>query len=179
MSYSRSKNALKRVQKLLDSLLTHLDNGDTDDVSFASTEPVKLSYQIHEGLRVADIYPEFHKYRKLTEVYRFKTKFDKVMAERRDKIVEAKTTLSKQLSKMVVNDAYDVISIIGAATKNKVNELYFPNVILENGELDKLYVWCKPAGYFIINNQDLGITLVRSNPGELAYEPTGLSSDKS
>ena len=178
MSYSRNKNALKRIQKLLDSLLAHLDNGNTDDIVLVSTEPIKLAYQIHEGLKVADIYPEYAKYRKLIEVYKFKTKYDKVIAERRDKIVEAKTILNQQLSKMVVEEAIDVMSIIGAATKHKANELYFPNVVLENGELDRLYEWCKPAGLFIINNQDLGITLTKSDPGELRYEPTRLSADK-
>ena len=176
MSYSRNKNALKRVQKILDDMLKAPEG---EDISFMSTNPVKLAYQLHEALDVADTYMEFVKYRPLRKLFKFRTRFDRVVAECKAKPVDAKAILSDQLSKMTVDDVADVLGIIGAATKHKANELYFPKAILTDDDLNKLHKWTSMSGLFIINNYEVGITIVKNNPGELAYEPAGLSVDKS
>ncbi len=149
MSYSRNKNALKRVQKILDDMLKAPEG---EDISFMSTNPVKLAYQLHEALDVADTYMEFVKYRPLRKLFKFRTRFDRVIAECKAKPVDA---------------------------KDKANELYFPKAILTDDDLNKLHKWTSMSGLFIINNYEVGITIVKNNPGELAYEPAGLSVDKS
>ena len=178
MTYSRNKSALKRVQKLLDDLLLAVNNKSDDDVVFTSTNPNKLSYQLHEALDVADTFTEYTKYRVIKEHYRIRVRFDRVIAECKTKPVDAKAILSGQLSKMTVDDADTVLEVIGAAIKNNLNEMYFPNAELIDSELADLYKWTSVNGYYIINNYEVGITLTRVNPGELAYEPTRLSTDK-
>ena|SRR5256885_14701817 len=178
MSYSRNKSSLKRVQKILDDLLLSINSESNDDVILMSSSPNKLSYQLHEALEVADTYKEYNRYRVIREHYRIRVKFDRVIAECKVRPVNAKVILSDQLNKMTVNDATSVLEIIGAAIKNSLNELYYPNVELTDDELSELYKWTSVNKYYIINNYEAGITLTRNDPGELKYEPTRLSTDK-
>lgn len=176
MSYSRNKNALKRVQKILDDMLKAPEG---EDIAFISTNPLKLSYQLHEAFDVADTYPEFANYRPLKKLFKVRVRFDRVVCERKGKPVDAKAILEQQLSKMTIDNVADILGIIGAATKHKATEMYFPKAILTDDDLSKLYKWTSISGYYIINNYDVGITITKNNPGELAYEPAGFSTNQS
>jgi hypothetical protein len=176
MSYSRNKNALKRVQKILDDMLKAPEG---EDISFVSTSPVKLSYQLHEAFDVADTYMEYVQYRPLKKLFKIRVRSDRVVCERKGKPVDAKAILEQQLSKMTIDNVEDILGVIGAATKHKASEMYFPKAVLEDDELSKLYKWTSISGYYIINNYDVGITITKVNPGELAYEPAGLSTNQS
>ena len=164
------------MQKILDDMMKAPEG---EDIAFLSTNPIKLGYQLHEAFDVADTYPEFANYRPLKKLFKVRVRADRVVCERKGKPVDAQAILNEQLSKMTIDTVSDILGIIGAATKHKASELYFPKAVLEADELDKLYKWTSISGYYIINNYDVGITLVKNNPGELAYVPAGLSVNQS
>ncbi len=79
---------------------------------------------------------------------------------------------------MTVPEVNTVLAIVGAVLTHKASEMYFPDAKLNESDLVALAGWATPAGYFIINNYDNGVTLTKSNPGEMVWVPTGNGDGK-
>lgn len=167
MSYARSKKSVHRVEFVLKQLLEA-----KDDLIFQSIEPQKLAYHIHEALKSAAIYPEFSEYSKLRDKYTIRIRNNKVIAELKSKPIVGLSIIKEQLGKMTIVDVSSALGIIGAAVTHKISDMLFPDAHLNNHELNELYLWAEPSGYFIINHGDNGLTLTREHPGELNYVPS-------
>ncbi len=167
MSYARSKKSVYRVELVLKQLLEA-----KDDLTFQSIEPQKLAYHIHEALKSAAIYPEFQEYALLRDKYTIRIRNNKVVAELKSKLSIGISVIREQLGKMTIVDVNNVTSIVGAAVTHKVPEMLFPDAHLSDISLSELYMWAEPAGYFIINHGDNGLTLTREHPGEMNYVPS-------
>lgn len=168
MSYNRSKQAIIRVEHILRDLVNA-----QDDCVFQSLEPAKLAYNIHEAFKSATIFPEYASYASLGTKFKIRLRQGKVVAELRSKQVLALRIVQDQLSKMVLDSIENVMGIVGACVTHKATEMYFPNAHLTENELVSLLAWATPAGYFIINNDDAGVTLTKTNPGEMTWSPNG------
>lgn len=173
MPYARSRKAILRVESILKELLNA-----QDDVTYQSLEPQKLSYQLHEALKSALVYPEYALYAPLREKFTIRLRAGKVVAELKHKQLVALKIVREQLSKMTVPEVNTVLGIVGAAVTHKASEMYFPDAKLGDSELATLENWATPAGYFIVNNYDNGVTLTKTNPGEMTWQPSG-NGDKS
>jgi len=166
MPYARSKKAIQRVEHILRELLTA-----TDDVVYQSLEPAKLAYQLHEGLKSAAVYPEYQAYADLRAKFVIRLKPGRVLLEFRGRPLVALKVVREQLSKMTVPEVADALGIVGAALTHKASEMVFPDAILNDDALATLHRWTSENGYHIINNYDRGVTLTKTHPGELAWEP--------
>lgn len=166
MPYARSRKAIVRVESILRELLAA-----EDDVVYQSLEPTKLAYQIHEALKSASIYPEYSHYTPLRDKYTIRLRAGKVVAELKHKQLVALKVVREQLSKMTVPEVNTVLAIVGAVLTHKASEMYFPAAKLIESDLIALAGWATPAGYFIINNYDNGVTLTKTNPGEMTWQP--------
>lgn len=173
MPYARSRKAIMRVEPILRELLNA-----QDDVTYQSLEPQKLSYQLHEAFKSALVYPEYALYAPLRDKFTIRLRAGKVVAELKSKQLVALKVVKEQLSKMTIVEVNTVLGIVGATVTHKASEMYFPDAKLGEGELATLENWATPAGYFIINNYDNGVTLTKVNPGEMAWSPSS-NGDKS
>lgn len=146
-------------------------NDAQDDLIFQSLEPHKLAYHIHEALKSAAIFPEFHEYAQLRDKFIIRIKYNKVIAELRSKPQVGLAIIKEQLAKMTIVDISSVLGIVGAAVTHKAADMLFPEARLNEQGLGELYQWSEPAGYYIINHGDNGLTLTRVHPGELNWTP--------
>lgn len=167
MPYARSRKAILRVESILRELLAA-----EDDIVYQSLEPQKLSYHIHEALKSAAVYPEYAHYAPLRDKFTIRLRAGKVVAELKHKQLVALKVVREQLSKMTVPEVNTVLGIVGAAVTHKASEMYFPDAQLDDSNLRTLENWATPAGYFIVNNYDKGVTLTKVNPGEMAWQPS-------
>lgn len=168
MPYTRSRGAVQRVEPILRELLTA-----TDDVIYQSLEPQKLSYQLHEALKSAGIYPEYAHYSALRDKFTIRLRAGKVVAEIKHRPLVALKVVTDPHSKMTIPEVNTVLGIVGAAVTHKAGEIYFPDAKLDESNLLTLSGWATPAGYFIINNYDNGVTLTKTDPGVVSWTPSG------
>jgi hypothetical protein len=150
MSYS------KKISPLFRGYLNQLESSN-EAIEWQAAEPSKFAYKLREALTINP---------KLKARFIIKVLPGKVRAEPR---YETDITGVDKLSKMVLSDVVDLFEVVGAAIKNKGNELYFPNAILDQSELVKLYNWSSANKYYVVCGE--GITLTMVNPGEVAWKP--------
>lgn len=166
MAYARSKKSVLKLESVLKQLVEA-----KDDLVFQSLEPHRLAYSIHEALKSAAIYPEFYHYSLLRDKYTIRIKSNKVVAELKSKIIVGETIIREQLGKMTIVEVSDIMGVVGAAVTHKAGEMFFPDAHFTVEGLSELYQWSEPAGYFIINHGDNGLTLTRVHPGEMNWTP--------
>jgi hypothetical protein len=166
VSYARSKKSVTKVEQVLKQLLEA-----QEDMVFLSQEPHKLAYAIHEGLKSSAIYPEFQKYAELRDKFTIRIRNGKVLAELKHRAPIPLGVVREQLGKMTLREITSATGIVGAAVANKSTEIYFPDAKLDSSSLSELYQWTEPAGYYIINHGDNGLTLTKIHPGEMNYTP--------
>lgn len=165
--------AVKRVEKLLQTLV----EAETDeDVMFATREPARLAYQLHEALRVCEKFPEYKHFAILRDKYKIRVRSSRVLMERRLKSVVAIKVDNRPLQRMTIDGVDNLLGIVGAATVNKVSEIFFPDANLSQNDLLDLYNWARQFGYFVISHDDAGVTITKVDPGPIAWEPTNVSS---
>lgn len=168
MSYTPTKNAVIKVEYILKDLLNA-----QDDCAFGSLEPQKLAYHIHEAMASVNVLEEYTQYRGLKDKFRFRVRQGKVVAELKGKPVDAFRLVQETLSKMRIDEVDNVVGIIGACLANKVTEIYFPSAVLREDDLRTLLTWTEDTSWYIINHDEAGVTLTKTNPGELAWSPNG------
>lgn len=160
MTYNRNRNAVTRVQHILDALLI-----SQIDISFASPDPSKLAYHIWEAIKTSSIYEDTKKYTVLKNTWRIRVRSGKVLCEKKDKQIEA---VQENGNGRMTDDT--VINIEGAITsmvKHHAKELHFPN--LHSGLLE-LYKW-SAGRYSIIDGGEAGITMTTDIVPEFAWTP--------
>lgn len=155
MGYSNSLRAIKRVEPILDSLLDM-----KTELSWEHDDPNKLAYYLREALAVARK-TNHEKYGHLHRTVTFKVVGGKVTALRIDsQVVKAR---------MAESYATSLKELIGFLIQQKPAEVSFPAAQLTKLELNKLYLWCKDAGYHIILGD--GIVITTSDDNNLAWHP--------
>ena len=164
MPYSRSLNAISRVEGILDQMV----KGESD-LEFKHPEPNKLAYWIHNAIAVARRAPDHERYAQLDRKYKIRIRVGKVTCEYRDKSVQA--VLKEQMSKITFADVDNVVGIVGAMVAHKPQEGFFPDAFLSADELVTLHKWTQATGYFIVNHEDAGITVTKNDPGVVKWEP--------
>jgi len=129
-----------------------------------------LAYQLREGINAAKSFsvvdPAFKEYAKLLARFVMRVRAGKVVAEPRDALPNPVATLAR----MQIDDAKTLYEVIGAAIKHKAHEMHFPNARLDNGELDKLWLWAESTDYAIIRS-DEGLTLTMNDVEEFKWKP--------
>lgn len=168
MGYHISENAYIRAQPFMDEMLKTSDDiiwvVDNPDLT-----PDKIAYQIRQGIATAAFKGE-EDYAGLAEKFMIKSRPGKVIAERRNKLVQG---VYRQLAKQLnIPEANNLNSIVEQTIKHlDQEELYFPNILNPNTELlEELYKWSSVKGFKIIRNKQ-GITLTKKDVGEIEWKP--------
>ncbi len=169
MPYSIKPEAISRVESLLETMLT-----STSDVAFPSAVPHKLAYRLHNAISAAASFEEYGKYSSLGAKFRIRVRPGKVLCELRSKLPDALSIFKEQASKMTLEEIETGPAIVGALLQHKAHEIYFPNAILDETELVILYNWTSKNDYFIINQEDAGITVTKERT-ELEWQPSSQS----
>lgn len=169
MPYNVSMQSVDRVRKLLDEMIEA-----SADLTWVTNEPIKLSYQLREGMRAAlvlgAIDKTLHKYSILRTKYLIRVRGSNlVVAELRyGNIISAASTLP---TVMTLNTVTSITEAVGAALEFKHETMLFPSLVPNDSELIQLYNWCQTSGYHIINHEENGLTLTKKE-SELAWTPS-------
>lgn len=172
MGYSKSIRAFNRVKKYLDEMVEK-----QEVLSWPAEDSAKLAYYIREGIKVAKLraadneYPnreQFKPYISLSAKFVVRDKGKQVVAEPRELVPTI--SASEALKKIVLEDVIEPLEVVGAVIKHKSDIMFFPEADLDSNSLEKIYGWTSRHDYFIVVS-DVGITLTRTDPGEIAWHP--------
>lgn len=174
MGYSTSIRAFNRVKRYLDEMVSK-----NEQLVWEAPDAAKLAYYIREGIRIAkgrvsdSKTPKqnldfFQPYSSLSAKYVVRVKDNNVVAEPRDLIPQL--AASEVLRRMVIEEAENPLEIVGALIKHKAPEMFFPNGDESPENLAKIYAWSSKNDYFIVAS-DVGVTLTKTDPGEIAWRP--------
>lgn len=161
MGYSSNKNSIEKVRPFLEEMRKNVT-----ELKWAHKTPQKLAYYLREALAISRNLP-IAEYQYLSERYTIKAVKDGVIAQ--PKNLPALVKLQHTLEKRVIEEASTLYEIVGAAITSANEELYFPNVHLDDAELNKLWKWTRENNFFIIVGD--GTILTREDPGNIAYSP--------
>lgn len=173
MGYSKAIRAFNRVKGFLDEMVSKQET-----LVWPSTDAAKLAYYIREGIKVAkqrvadEQYPDkdrFRPYAGLSAKYIVRVKGVTVVAEPREFAPDL--TAQDVLKRMVLEDVEGPLEIVGATIKHKAPEMFFPLGDRSPASLERIYAWSSKNNYFIVSS-DVGITLTKTDPGEIAWQPS-------
>jgi len=162
MGYSRNVKAIDRVRPLLEQMLVARTN-----LMWPSKNAHMLGYHIREALTIAKK-EKIEPFDKLKERFVIRNKGDHVVAELKD--IEELDTIQSVMSRVTLEGLVTLMEIVGGAINHKADQMFFPSADLEDGEVEKLYIWAQKNSYFLIV-ADSGVTLSKSDPGEAKWEP--------
>lgn len=163
MGYSKNKEKVERVRKLLDQML-----GTSVDLRWESDNPHMLAYHLREAMTIAQK-NHIEPYEELKDKFTIRNRGTFVLAEVK-KSLDIVAQLQTAMAKVVLEDETTVVAIVGAAITHKAEELFFPNAVLSEDDLKQLYTWTEKNGYFIVA-ADLGATLTKRDPGPAKWSP--------
>jgi hypothetical protein len=141
------------------------------NLSFPTSAPHKLAFAFHNAIAISTQFPEYRKYSGLHAKYIVRVKPGKVLCEIRGgvKDVSPASVLTQQTSKMAFENT-TVEGIVGAMLTSKVDEGYFPGARLSIDELVALWKWTVKNNYYVIDNEDAGVTITKEKTG-LEFTP--------
>ncbi len=182
----------------MESYLRELHDAQTT-IDFFTNEPDVLARRLREAIHAAQFHKDFQHVGRLKGKYKFLAMETKVRARWLDvakpqmrfldrpggaKAEAAASTspaeaefgafMSHTLDTVPVPEVRELMGVLAATIKYipANEEVYFPNVILRESELRRLYVWANEKGLKIINNEDRGITLTKKKVDEdLVWQP--------
>jgi hypothetical protein len=135
MGYSKSIDAFKKIQPMLDQLLTL-------EGSFVipTERPDRLAYQIREGMYALkfNAVPDGELYEEFMRRYAIKIKSREVFFELKNQplqISEIRTTMQE----LVLPNLVQPLAIVGAAIKHKAPIMHFPDADVEGVETIKMW----------------------------------------
>ncbi len=191
--YNRSLATCLRMEEYL----RELHDAQTT-LDFFTNQPEVLAYKLREAMYAAQYHKDFLHIGKLRGKYKFLALDAKVRArwmsvdkpqmrflDRPGPTGEARSPdspeeaqfgdfMSRTLDTVPVPEVRELMGVLAATMKYipANEEVYFPNAILRESELRRLYVWAKEQGLKIINNEDQGVTLTKKKVDEeLVWQP--------
>lgn len=167
MGYTKSENAIKRMEFYLEAL-----SKATDKITWKAAEPVKFAQQLREAFNVAEE-KKHERYGKLKNNFRIKVdqKKNLVFAELKKSIDYSSMAVEiRHVSKIAIPEINNLSGIVGAAISNKnYQEIQFPDAHLGTSDLSTLYKWTSVNKYYIISDVN-GVTLTREEVAS-AWKP--------
>jgi hypothetical protein len=160
MGYSFSDKTWQQVENELKQILI---GGHTSFLCDSNLEATKLAYKVREALFITKRkgHPE---YGHLKDRVTLKVIKNEVHVFPSDSIAERE-------SRIVKRDATNLREVLGVCILSKdAKELLFPNAHLSDNELNRLYLWCKDQGRYVILSGD-GIIVSDSDNHGIAYTP--------
>ena len=173
MGYSKAIRAFNRVRNYLDEMVDK-----NEPIVWPTDDAATLAYNIREGIKVArdrvldEQYPNresFKPFAALKAKYIVRVKGLTVVAEPRD--FAPQLSANAVLNRMVIEEVVGPLEIVGAAIKHKAPEMFFPSADLTTEDLERVYTWSSKHEYFIVFS-DVGVTLTKTDPGEIAWHPS-------
>ena len=178
MGYNISRHAVERNRPQLDDLLALRK---TFEIPTAS--PQRLASKLWEAIRSArelsERYPQYAKYAEISVLYRLRQTKTGVLCEWVADLLKdsGEDTKSPTLvpTRMEFPEAASVMDVIATVTKfSDMQEIRFPNAVLQQRDRKKLYNWTKKEGvtWRYISHDDAGLTLTKKEvPEELLWNP--------
>lgn len=149
MGYSKSREALTRVEPFLKLLLS-----SEADLEFPNINATKLLYMIRDGLSVAEKMPS-SPYKSLKATWKLKDLGDKILAVRKDRVLVSSPifNLARVMKGMEVPQVKDLVGAVAYVIQHKAPEFTFPNFQPVGNPLIMMTNWCKANGYSIIQSE--------------------------
>ena len=155
MSYNLSRASVERMRHYLDVLL------EPGSHTFPTDNPSSLSYRLREALMAAEGHDAFAKYAGLRGKHRIRVRPGVVICEAIGRPVSL-VDGSYPIASMHVEEAKNLVSVLGAATKySHCHELIFPHANLTTEEKGKLFEWTKEKEWQFIDHEGAGLTLTK------------------
>lgn len=163
MGYSKNRNVFLRVQTQLDILLKL----EGDEIFIPSTTPRETIYALREGINYSSEH-NLPEYNKIKELFILKELKEGILIKRR-KQINFQTPI-QQLAKsqhLVVENATNLMEVLGALIKHKAPEMEFPKAIVKGDALLRLESWANKNNY-IIKQSEPHILMVKNTDAEEA-----------
>jgi hypothetical protein len=164
MGYSKSKNAIKRVEEYLKQLVENESQQE-----FSSADSHALSHLIFEGIQASKEYAKegspYLEYSGLGAKFKIQTKPDRVICQPRNASI---LTRSSSLASVTIPGVSDPVGIIGAAIKHKSPIMIFPD---HNGSMPLIYNWASKHDYFLVRTKEGLVITKDENAREAAWHP--------
>ena len=156
MGYVTTQSAILRVKPILDEMVQA-----EKDCSWPSDDP-RLAYRIREAI-AASKRLGIKEYAELSGKYIIRSAHGRTIAELRNKL--ALELLMDSTARMTLREVISLSAVVGAAIKHKAREMFFPDAVLEQEDIDKLTKWATSVGYELLNHEEEGVTLRRGTSG--------------
>ena len=176
MGYTLTIATVRRVQPLLEELLASSEKNE--ERVWKTDDPGRLAHRLREAMVAAAVCAtkdeSCARLAILRERYTICAIVGAVKAEPR--LRSLATRVEKSLHKLRLPEVENLTGAVGAAIVNDgVDEIHFPSVLLagcSTEELVNFANWAHSALWFIVNNYDDGMTLTKSDPGEMKWQPS-------
>jgi len=169
MGYNISRFSVNRNLPQLDLLLKA-----QTDIRFETAHPRKLSYKLREALHASREFDDLkHYYETITPNFTFKEEPNAVVATYNPVPVgipvgpvdvQSNSKVDGP-SKGSLDGARTLIDVIGGGVEGDergYEELHFPNAILSQDDIKKLWDWTETTSWGLIDHQEKGLTLTKS-----------------
>ena len=164
MGYSRSKRAVMRMLPFLEAIMESRMTGrplvwETDD-------PPRMAYRLREALHAARFHEEFQHFGRLRPHLGFKVGPKEVIAYWLAPEVLPYITPEPQAPKpreVTVHEQVNVQDLLASmmSQHRTTFKVYFPNVLLEPGDMNTIYTWANEMGWALIDHEEAGLTLTK------------------
>lgn len=161
MGYQTGRSSIVKVQEKLKLLLLA-----STDIEFPTEDNTLLAYQLREAIFAAKYHDDLKEIAKLAGKYKILKKPGKV-------VMRLRYSTSDILSptKISLEEVKTLSEVLTAIIKHKSFEMYFSNVRLTEEETKKLYHWLFINNYFMIYDEESGLTVTKIDPGESKWTP--------
>ena len=146
---------------------------------FPSEDPTRLSYRIREAIVTARRHDDYKHYGRLQPFVKVCKRDDEVIIKWKD--IDILPDEERQLKREDVDtrptdiEAEALFDIIGTMIRNEskpMEEVNFPNVVLERDDMIQLFNWAEGKGWKMIDNEGAGLTLTKLDVDEeLLWKP--------
>ena len=184
MPYNKSIKAVARAQTQLEQLYR-----SRKTIDWATKNPSRLAYQLREAIYAAQFHNKYRHFSELKYIYEFQQLNGSVRAHYMG--LDVPESLIQEIETPVDNAGTDVGApempptqldsvsslreIIGAMVSlgDVSHEVFFPDAVLQDDDLRRLYDWSTETGWSLISHEGAGVTLTRRTVSkELLYDPS-------
>lgn len=172
MGYKTRRRVVQKVLPYLERLNSLKQQRKS--LLFNHPTPKRLAYDLRQALAVASRFEEYREYAKLGRNFRFKVHPRGVEANYYEDAYYGSEPVHYEVGEIFPNVS-DLVGVVGAVIdseeRNPVSLIY-PNVVLGELEMVKVWTWAHTKGFVTILLDNGGLKLARQlQPGEEAWEP--------
>lgn len=183
--YANTIHCVKRVLPTLDAMLEHLDvreyriNTDTPENTKATAKDLREACAYLRKMDHSEYNDKYLKYKVIADIYLFRERFDYIKVEKKANRqitldIRSDAPLNSTPRIHPVPSITDLFSMVGyIAARKDIERLNFPNVKLNQVELNQFSKWCDSNQYKWVSNPITGLHVEKIEIGKIEVTING------